>query len=599
MERSESSPKPIRSPRIQDDSPTRPVPDEGDVSFDDLFEIGRIQEIQDAFAEATGVASIITNTDGVPITNPSNFSRLCETIIRKTEKGLENCHHSDAVLGQPNPDGPLMRPCLSGGLWNGGASICVGERHIANWLIGQVRNKDIDDERVIDYAREIGADEDEFRSALAEVPIMTTEQFADVCQALFLVAKQLSEIAYQNVQQARLIAQQEASEKELRRLRNMLSNTINSMPSMLVGVDKGGMVTQWNREAERATGVASADAQGQPLEKVFPQLGAELGKIRDSIMSREPQEGVRLAREVNGETKFWNVTVYPLIANGVDGAVIRIDDVTGRVRMQEMMIQSEKMLSVGGLAAGMAHEINNPLAGILQSMQVIQGRLRSGLDRNRAAAELCGTNLDAVEAYMEERGIPAMIEAVVESGKRAARIVDNMLSFSRKSESRFTPHDLTVLLDRTVELAQNDYDLKKKYDFRRIDVRREYAPGVPKVLGEATMLQQVMLNLLRNGAEAMTEAHAPAPRIVLRVLPDGEMARVEIEDNGPGLDEKTRRHVFDPFYTTKAVGEGTGLGLSVSYFIITENHRGTLTVESVPGQGTKFIIRLPIESSAL
>ncbi len=190
-----------------------------------------------------------------------------------------------------------------------------------------------------------------------------------------------------------------------------------------------------------------------------------------------------------------------MIANGVEGAVIRIDDVTERVRLEEMMIQSEKMLSVGGLAAGMAHEINNPLAGMMQTASVMAGsRTSRNMPANVRAASEAGVSMGAIYAFMKARGVPDMIATINESGRRVASIVDNMLSFARK-----------------------------------------------------------------------------------------------IEDNGPGMDETIRKRAFEPFYTTKPMGVGAGLGLSVSYFIITENHGGEMAVESRSGSGAKFIIRLPLE----
>lgn len=168
--------------------------------FLDLFQLEDVQRLQDAFAAATGVASIITKPDGTPITRPSNFCRLCNDIIRKTDKGLKNCYHSDAVLGRQNPEGPIYQKCLSGGLWDGGASITVGNRHIANWLIGQVRNEETSEEKMMDYARQIGADENAFAEALKEVTIMSTEKFRLVTDALFLFANELSQRAYHYVQ---------------------------------------------------------------------------------------------------------------------------------------------------------------------------------------------------------------------------------------------------------------------------------------------------------------------------------------------------------------------------------------------------------------
>jgi PAS domain S-box-containing protein len=394
------------------------------------------------------------------------------------------------------------------------------------------------------------------------------------------------------------IGERKRAEEELRNLRNYLSNIIDSMPSILVGVDVEGRVTQWNREAQRITGINADSAIGQPLERAFGRLASEMERIRVAISRREPQHKTKLSRVADGETRYEDLTVYPLVANGVEGAVIRIDDVTDRVRIEEMMIQTEKMMSVGGLAAGMAHEINNPLAIILQSAQNTLRRTSDELSANQKVAEECGTTLAAVRAYLERRSILDFVGDIREAGARASQIVKNMLSFSRKGGGLVQLENIPELLDRTIELASSDYDLKKKHDFKQIEIIREYDADVPWVPCEASKIQQVFLNILKNGAEAMSEhpdSNHPH-RFTLRVSKgkEEEMVVVEIEDNGPGIDEATRRRVFEPFYTTKEVGSGTGLGLSVSYFIVTENHGGALTVESDGSTGTKFIISLPI-----
>ena len=386
-------------------------------------------------------------------------------------------------------------------------------------------------------------------------------------------------------------------EEEMRRLRNYLINVINSMPSVLVGVDLDGRVTQWNVAAEQATGVTAESAQGQPLDRLLPTLSQQLNGVRRAMPGQTVKTAVKVPRSVGGETRYEDITVYPLVSDGIEGAVIRVDDVTERARIDEMMVQSEKMLSVGGLAAGMAHEINNPLGVILQALQNVFRRVAPDLPANIRAAEKCGVDLTRMRRYLEAREIFVFLDDIRQSGERAAAIVANMLSFSRKTEGKGTPADIAELLERTVPLAASDYDLKKHYDFRQIEVVREYQPGVPPVTCQAAKIQQVFLNILRNGAEAMRmmKTVGQSPRFVLRVLGDEKMVRVEIEDNGPGMDEATRKRVFEPFFTTKPPGSGTGLGLSVSYFIITEDHGGIMTVESNPGAGSRFIIQLPVE----
>jgi PAS domain S-box-containing protein len=194
---------------------TQPINDASNLELGDLFNIDELQKIQDAFAQATGVASIITDTQGSPITRPSNFCRLCQHIIRSTEKGLCNCYHSDMVLGRMRTNGAAMQRCLSGSLWDAGASISIGDYHIANWLVGQILDESADEKALVAYAREIGADEEEFRSALQEVTRMSLSQFQKIADALFLIANQLSRQAIQNVQQARFIAEQKRAEEAL------------------------------------------------------------------------------------------------------------------------------------------------------------------------------------------------------------------------------------------------------------------------------------------------------------------------------------------------------------------------------------------------
>ena len=259
------------------------------------------------------------------------------------------------------------------------------------------------------------------------------------------------------------------------------------------------------------------------------------------------------------------------------------------------MLQSEKMASVGGLAAGMAHEINNPLSSILQAAQVSLMQFEPSLPGNLAAAEECGCSFDAVRCYIEKRHVLRFLEGMQEAGRRAARIVASMLEFSRKSESRRSPADINAILERSVELAATDYDLKKKYDFRHISIVRQFDPELPLVACIPSEIEQVVINLLKNAAQAMI-GHPPGqggPTIILRTIRSDSGVRIEVEDNGPGMDEAVRRRVFEPFFTTKEPGQGTGLGLSVSYFIITANHGGSISVESQPGKGALFRIELP------
>lgn len=386
-------------------------------------------------------------------------------------------------------------------------------------------------------------------------------------------------------------------EEELKEARNFIHDIINSMPIMLIGVDHNGKITQWNRRAEKDSGINAEMAIGCYLTGVLPELSDELVKVKSAIHKKRPRKDEKIISTKKGETRFFDITVYPLTGRGMESAVILLEDVTEKLKLEEMVSQSEKMMSVTGLAAGMAHEINNPLSGIMQNTQVIKNRITNKIPANIKAAKECGTSLKAISAYMEKRNIVEMIDMIMNSGEKAAKIVNNLLSFTRegKAEAKFL--DLSLLLDNTIEIAATDYDLKKKYDFKMIEIERDYDAALPEVLCESSKIQQVFLNILNNGAQAMTKFHLEGkkPRFILRTIKHGNTARIEIEDNGPGMPEKVRKRIFEPFFTTKEAGQGNGLGLSVSYFIITVKHQGQMMVESQEGKGTKLIIVLPLK----
>lgn len=197
-----------------------------DVSILDLFEVDELQAIQDALSDAMGVASLITSPEGIPITQPSNFRRICEEIIRATEIGCANCKRSDATLGRFSSSGPTIMRCMSGGLWDAGVSINAGDTHIANWLVGQVRTEEQIDPSMMAYADEIGADTDDYYKALLEVPHMSKAQFKLIADALYVVANSLSETALQKSQQHNLIQQREQSQLALASMINSVIDVV-------------------------------------------------------------------------------------------------------------------------------------------------------------------------------------------------------------------------------------------------------------------------------------------------------------------------------------------------------------------------------------
>ena len=349
---------------------------------------------------------------------------------------------------------------------------------------------------------------------------------------------------------------------------------------------------------------------GHPREEVLGRTTKELGLYanladRQAFFLRMRAAGHVESMEVearrkDGSTFICSLSSQVLDLGGKPHILSILRDVTETKKMQEMMVQTEKMISVGGIAAGIAHEINNPLGIVLQAAQNLVQRTRGDFPKNREVAASLGLDLDRLTAYMQARKLDAFIEDIRSAALRAAGIIRNMLDFSRRSESRRKVCDLPEIARKALALAHSDYDLKKSYDFKKIRVDIEMDDELPVVNCTETEIEQVLLNLLRNSAQAMAEADPPVaePHITIRLGNVPGFARIEVQDNGPGMPADVQRRVFEPFFTTKAPGVGTGLGLSVSYFIVTKGHGGNMRVESRPGQGARFILDLPAAEEA-
>jgi PAS domain S-box-containing protein/putative nucleotidyltransferase with HDIG domain len=321
------------------------------LAFADLFDVEEIQAIQDAFSAATGVGSIITKPDGAPITRPSNFCRLCGDIIRGTDKGLANCRVSDAVIGRPNPSGPVIQPCLSGGLWDAGASISAGGEHVANWLIGQVRNEIQDETAMLAYADEIGADRNEFRSALAEVPAMPLEKFELIAKALHLIANELSVVAYQNLEQERLISEGKKSEEAIRESRTMLAAILDAVPQSIFLKDADGVFLACNQPFAAGAGLEGPERIIGKTDYDLPWAGAGDAYRADDRevmrLNRPKRHIIEPVKTADGTTIWVDTTKVPLVnGSGTPYGVLGVfDDITERKRTEAALLEGYEMLA--------------------------------------------------------------------------------------------------------------------------------------------------------------------------------------------------------------------------------------------------------------
>lgn len=388
------------------------------------------------------------------------------------------------------------------------------------------------------------------------------------------------------------VARHEQTGRQLRETKLYLQSMINSMPSIIIGVTASGDVTHWNAAAENTFEIFSNEALGRKIIDLLPCFPVTLNAIKNSIRSGEPHAMQHTQSDEDEKKRYFEITIYPLISSTQQGAVIRVDDVTLKVTIENLMIQNEKMYSLGEVAAGIAHEINNPLSVILQNVQNIARRTDANFPTNQTRAAELGISFPSIDTYLQAREIPQMLDAIREAGERSATIVRNMLEFSHNSQRKTSLVDMKHLIEQTIALNRSSYP--KLEDDRGLQINTEFSDPLPPIHASAPELQQVLLNLLRNAKQALANSTVEQPTIWIRAHAQNRHLVIEVKDNGPGMTDTTRQHIFEPFFTTKELGSGTGLGLSVSYFIITERHQGTIDVKTSLGKGSNFIIQLPL-----
>ncbi len=390
------------------------------------------------------------------------------------------------------------------------------------------------------------------------------------------------------------------TEDDLRRSKQRLQLHLEQTPLGVIEWNLKFEVTEWNRSAERIFGYSREEVLGKRADKIIipDNQKKEFGSLWLDLLSR--RHGVRtitdnITKEERNIICEWYHTSLVDESNAIIGIASVVHDITERKRSEEMMIEREKIMTIGSLAAGMAHEINNPLAIILQGAQNILRRLSPELPGNITAAEKYNLDFGSMCSYLEERKIIDFLNGIRESGIRASEIVTDLLTFSSRSEVKKNRVNINKLIENMVSLAKNDYILKKKYRIKDIEFKTFFDKSLEDIVCFKSEIEQVIINLIRNAAESIYEKKYinELPEIIIRTESETNFAKIEIEDNGIGMDEKTRKRSYEPFFTTKSAGMGRGLGLSVSYMIIKNKHKGTIKIESVPGEGTKFIIRLP------
>ncbi len=368
------------------------------------------------------------------------------------------------------------------------------------------------------------------------------------------------------IENGRLYRQLTVKADELERMREFSENILESLNDGLAVVDRDDRVVRWNRRLEELYGVRHEEAVGRRLDEIFD---AVFFSVLRSARSESP-EGAAFyrvpvaTRHEPSRRLLVNVATTPLRDSdgAIAGTILIVEDISARVQLEEQLQISEKMASIGLLAAGVAHEVNTPLTGISSFTQMLLQNAEPDDPKTK------------------------VLEKIERQTFRAAKIVNGLLNLARPAQVEAGPVDVNAVINDVLTLLE--HQLKTG----RIQVRKEFASASPVVQGTEYKLQQVFLNLFLNARDAM-------PRggwLTIVTTAGGGHARIEVADTGSGIPEDQLSRIYDPFFSTKEIGKGTGLGLSITYGIIQE-HGGTITCESAVGQGTRFTLTLPLASA--
>lgn len=367
------------------------------------------------------------------------------------------------------------------------------------------------------------------------------------------------------IENSRLYQEQQQQTEEVALLKEFNESIVESVNVGLLAVDEDGRITRCNSTFEDLMGLSREAAAGKLVEEVFDEsfalnLNAILGKSRWHLT--EIRNAYKLhTYDAKGRSLILNVAVAPLrsISNSQTGAIILLENVTSRVKLEESLQQSEKLSSIGLLAAGVAHEVNTPLTGVSSYTQMLLGMVPETDPKH------------------------ALLQKMQRQTERASDIVGNLLNFSRTGNAiEWTEVDINKLLDDTLQLLEPQ--LRKS----NVTIEKRYSDKRPTVFGNDGKLQQIFTNLILNARDAMFSGGT----ITLKTDMDGKEVRIEVSDTGEGIPQENLNKIFDPFFTTKGVGNGTGLGLAVSYGIVQE-HAGTIEAYSENGSGAKFRLTFP------
>ena len=390
------------------------------------------------------------------------------------------------------------------------------------------------------------------------------------------------------LQQSNLALEEEITEhrdtsKKLRLSESYITSILRSMPLMLIGLNKAGEITQWNSRAEEISRLPADKVLGKNLWQAYPTIAVTPEQIKQA---QDEDKTLTVKYSQRGQYHF-DITIYPLHDQLETGVVIMVDDVTQRVQSENMLVQRDKMSSMGEMASVMAHDINIPLQAILKDLQTVRQ--------------------DLTEEHIDPIGINELLDAALIRGRQAASVINNLVRFSDAGAGEKQLANIIEVMDHSVELAADVLSVTKGLRFKDVVINYNYADDLPQLRCHVPELQQVFLSLFRYSCYALGKVEDPehTPSINIEISEFYEAIWVRVQHNGLGMTTEEQQLVFEPFFANShadkdsavesAKQSGAGERLSFAQFIIAEQHQGQIAVTSDINIGTTFHIQLPLQ----
>ena len=623
-----------------------------DLVITTLIPLKRLQAIQDAFAVSNGVASTITDIEGVPITRPSNHCAVCE-LIRNSPQGLKNCIISGKELGKcaREQQQPVLLKCLSIGFTDAVAPIIVNGKHIANWIVGQYDVRDVDEQRVRGYAAEIGIDPEKLAHAFSSMNKIPSKLFKDKLTFLEVLAKELSNTAF-------LLLTHKRQNKELQRTKTQLENFQKDLEKKVI--KRTSALAESNRKLEaeiliktkiqneqnrlitaiecaaESFLISSLDGTivyinpafttltGYTKEEVLRQKTNILKSnyhdrkfytmLWETITSGKIWSGIMTNKKKNGTLYQEKSTIAPVINHeGVISNYVAIKrDITQELEIEKELRRAQKLESIGTLAAGVAHEINSPLQFLVSNTLFIkdviddlfrlqkehQKIMTKVQEHDLLSKEIISLNAlaDKIDLEFITTETESSIEQTLNGLDRITEIVKAMKDFATPDSSSKTMEDIKSLIKNVVIVSTSKWT-------EIAEITLELSDSLPHLLIYPAEFNQLILNMILNAVQAIEERYNAGDRqsgqIVIIANKNKSAVEIIIKDNGAGIEQHNIDKVFDPFFTTKAVNQGRGQSLATAYNFVSQQLKGTICVNSSRKEKcTSFTISIPLDGNS-